>query len=89
MHLFRYVAFDPFPPSRCCVLYMFYCSQVVAAKVVTNARSPGSRCYGFVTMASAEEASKSIQNLHRTELHGRMISVEKVYMCSVAYHEIR
>lgn len=54
--------------------------QVAGAKVVTNARSPGSRCYGFVTMSTAEEASKCIQHLHRTELHGRMISVEKVFV---------
>jgi len=52
--------------------------QVVAAKIVTNARSPGAKCYGFVMMASTEEASKCIQHLHRTELHGRMISVERV-----------
>ena len=52
--------------------------KVAGAKVVTNARSPGSRCYGFVTMSTAEEASKCIQHLHRTELHGRMISVERV-----------
>lgn len=52
--------------------------QVVGAKVVTNARSPGARCYGFVTMSTAEEATKCISHLHRTELHGRMISVEKV-----------
>lgn len=45
--------------------------------MVTNARKPGSRCYGFVTMSSAEEAAKCIQQLHRTELHGKMISVEK------------
>ncbi|TRZ01193.1 hypothetical protein DNTS_035508 [Danionella cerebrum] len=51
--------------------------KVVGAKVVTNARSPGARCYGFVTMFSVEEASKCITHLHRTELHGRMISVEK------------
>ncbi|XP_041362333.1 scaffold attachment factor B2-like isoform X2 [Gigantopelta aegis] len=51
--------------------------KVVGAKVVTNARSPGSRCYGFVTMSSSEEATKCIQHLHRTELHGKMISVEK------------
>ncbi|XP_052771055.1 scaffold attachment factor B1-like isoform X2 [Mya arenaria] len=51
--------------------------KVVGAKVVTNARKPGSRCYGFVTMSSAEEAAKCIQQLHRTELHGKMISVEK------------
>ncbi|XP_059687934.1 scaffold attachment factor B1 isoform X4 [Gavia stellata] len=51
--------------------------KVVGAKVVTNARSPGARCYGFVTMSTAEEATKCINHLHRTELHGKMISVEK------------
>ncbi|KAK5870223.1 hypothetical protein PBY51_024876 [Eleginops maclovinus] len=51
--------------------------KVVGAKVVTNAKSPGARCYGFVTMSSTEEASKCIDHLHRTELHGRMISVER------------
>ena len=51
--------------------------KVVGAKVVTNARSPGARCYGFVTMATSEEATKCINHLHRTELHGKMISVEK------------
>ncbi|XP_041746228.2 scaffold attachment factor B2 isoform X1 [Coregonus clupeaformis] len=51
--------------------------KVVGAKVVTNARSPGARCYGFVTICSTEEATKCISHLHRTELHGRMISVER------------
>ncbi|XP_035453387.1 scaffold attachment factor B1 isoform X1 [Spodoptera frugiperda] len=51
--------------------------KVIGAKVVTNARTPGSRCYGYVTMASAQDAENCIKNLHRTELHGRMISVEK------------
>ncbi|XP_055796558.1 scaffold attachment factor B2-like isoform X2 [Salvelinus fontinalis] len=51
--------------------------KVVGAKVVTNARSPGARCYGFVTMCSTDEATKCISHLHRTELHGRMISVER------------
>lgn len=46
--------------------------------MVTNARTPGARCYGYVTMATSEDASKCIQHLHRTELHGRMISVERV-----------
>ncbi|KAG8003657.1 Scaffold attachment factor B2 [Nibea albiflora] len=49
---------------------------VVGAKVVTNAKSPGARCYGFVTMSSTEEATKCISHLHRTELHGRMISAK-------------
>ncbi|CAN9500456.1 unnamed protein product [Ophioblennius macclurei] len=51
--------------------------KVVGAKVVTNAKSPGARCYGFVTMSTTEEATKCISHLHRTELHGRMISVER------------
>ncbi|XP_017599288.1 PREDICTED: LOW QUALITY PROTEIN: scaffold attachment factor B1-like [Corvus brachyrhynchos] len=51
--------------------------KVVGAKVVTNARSPGARCYGFVTMSTAEEATKCITHLHKTELHGKIISVEK------------
>ncbi|XP_072295232.1 scaffold attachment factor B1 [Eucyclogobius newberryi] len=51
--------------------------KVVGAKVVTNAKSPGARCYGFVTMSTIEEATMCISHLHRTELHGRMISVER------------
>ncbi|XP_029562637.1 scaffold attachment factor B2 isoform X2 [Salmo trutta] len=51
--------------------------KVVGAKVVTNARSPGARCYGFVTMCSTEETTKCISHLNRTELHGRMITVER------------
>ncbi|XP_018356411.1 PREDICTED: SAFB-like transcription modulator isoform X3 [Trachymyrmex septentrionalis] len=51
--------------------------KVIGAKVVTNARTPGARCYGYVTMSSSEDAAKCIQHLHRTELHGRVISVEK------------
>ncbi|XP_042335392.1 scaffold attachment factor B1-like isoform X2 [Sceloporus undulatus] len=51
--------------------------KVVGAKVVTNARSPGSRCYGFVTMSTAEEATKCIAHCHKTELHGKIISVER------------
>ncbi|XP_038669160.1 SAFB-like transcription modulator isoform X1 [Scyliorhinus canicula] len=52
--------------------------KVLSAKVVTNARSPGARCYGFVTMSSSSEMSRCISHLHRTELHGQQISVEKV-----------
>ncbi|XP_061739214.1 scaffold attachment factor B1 [Nerophis ophidion] len=51
--------------------------KVVGAKVVTNAKSPGARCYGFVTMSSTDEAAKCVSHLHRTELHGKMISVER------------
>merc|ERR1712106_714509 len=51
--------------------------KVIGAKVVTNARTPGARCYGYVTMNSSEDASKCISHLNRTELHGRMITVER------------
>ncbi|XP_050424440.1 SAFB-like transcription modulator isoform X1 [Adelges cooleyi] len=51
--------------------------KVVGAKVVTNAKTPGARCYGFVTLSSAEDANRSIEHLHQTELHGRIISVER------------
>lgn len=52
--------------------------KVIGAKVVTNARTPGARCYGYVTMSTSDDAEKCIENLHKTELHGRVISVEKV-----------
>merc|ERR1712025_601900 len=51
--------------------------KVIGAKVVTNARTPGARCYGYVTMNSSEGASACIKNLNRTELHGKMITVER------------
>ncbi|KAG8440429.1 hypothetical protein GDO86_006251 [Hymenochirus boettgeri] len=52
--------------------------KVLSAKVVTNARSPGAKCYGIVTMSSSADVSRCISHLHRTELHGQQISVEKV-----------
>ncbi|XP_075860532.1 SAFB-like transcription modulator isoform X8 [Microcebus murinus] len=52
--------------------------KVLSAKVVTSARSPGAKCYGIVTMSSSTEVSRCIAHLHRTELHGQLISVEKV-----------
>ncbi|MGH0135472.1 UNVERIFIED_CONTAM: hypothetical protein FKN15_006444 [Acipenser sinensis] len=51
---------------------------VLSAKVVTNARSPGAKCYGIVTMSSSAEVARCISHIHRTELHGQQISVEKV-----------
>ncbi|RWS27936.1 hypothetical protein B4U80_00205 [Leptotrombidium deliense] len=54
------------------------CGKVVSAKIITNTRIPGSRCYGFITMETAEQAEKCIRNLNKTELNGRTIIVEKV-----------
>ncbi|KAI7814079.1 SAFB-like transcription modulator [Triplophysa rosa] len=52
--------------------------RVFSAKVVTNARSPGAKCYGLVTMSSSTEVTRCISHLDRTELHGQQISVDRV-----------
>lgn len=54
------------------------CQQVLSAKVVTNARSPGSKCYGLVTMSSSTEVTRCVSHLDCTELHGQQIFVERV-----------
>lgn len=51
--------------------------RVLSVKIIKNAKQTPSRCYGFVTMATSKDAAKAIQNLHRTELNGRVISVER------------
>lgn len=51
--------------------------KVVGAKIITNTRIPGSRYYGLITMETKEQAEKCIQNLHKTELNGKTITVEK------------
>ena len=50
----------------------------MGAKIVTNAKQPGAKCFGFVTMSTVEEADKCIECLNKTEMHGKNISVEKV-----------
>lgn len=52
--------------------------QVVGAKIVTNSKAPGAQCFGLVTMSTSEEAAKCISHLHRTELHGKTITVDRV-----------
>jgi len=52
--------------------------QVVTAKVVTSAKSPGSKCFGFIVMATADEAELAITKLNNTEVQGQKITVEKV-----------
>ncbi|XP_029001181.1 SAFB-like transcription modulator [Betta splendens] len=51
--------------------------KVLSAKVVTNARSPGSKCYGLVTLSSSAEVARCISHLDCTELHGQKIYVER------------
>ncbi|XP_048449188.1 scaffold attachment factor B1-like, partial [Rhincodon typus] len=50
--------------------------KVICAKVVTDARNPGARCYGFITMLTPEEATESINALNQSELNGQTITVE-------------
>ncbi|XP_067824091.1 scaffold attachment factor B1-like isoform X2 [Heptranchias perlo] len=50
--------------------------KVICAKVVTDARNPGARCYGFITMLTPEEATESISSLNQSELNGQTITVE-------------
>jgi RNA recognition motif-containing protein len=49
---------------------------VVADVVVMQDRNTGeSRGFGFVTMANRKDASKAIDQLHGSELHGRRLAV--------------
>jgi len=48
--------------------------------VVTSAKSPGAKCFGFIVMSSAEETEQAIKNLHNTKVQGQTITVEKVLL---------
>ena len=50
---------------------------MVGAKVVTKARTPDAKCYGYVAMRCTEDADKCIKELHKTEFQGRVILVER------------
>ena len=50
--------------------------KVTGAKVVTNAKMPGSKCYGIVTMSTKEEADKILKEMAKTEIAGRKVTVE-------------
>src|SRR5678810_536143 len=51
--------------------------QVESAAVVTDRDTGRSRGFGFVEMATAEEADKAIQQFHGKDLGGRQLKVEK------------
>ena len=50
--------------------------SVVSANVVTDQFSGQSRGFGFVEMASADEAQKAVTQLNGRELDGRRLRVE-------------
>lgn len=51
--------------------------KVIGAKVVINAKHPGTCCYGYVTMESVKDADNCIAKLNNTELNGKIIRIEK------------
>ncbi len=51
--------------------------QVVSAQLVTDRMTGQARGFGFVEMASAEEAQKAIQALNGVELDGRALTVNE------------
>jgi RNA recognition motif-containing protein len=52
------------------------CGNVLSATVITDRFSGQSRGFGFVEMATAEEAQNAISQLNGRELDGRRITVE-------------
>ena len=44
---------------------------------MANAKVAGAKCYGYVTMASVEDAERCIQKLNRSEIDGKTVTVEK------------
>ncbi|KAK2708226.1 SAFB-like transcription modulator isoform X2 [Artemia franciscana] len=53
------------------------CGKVDGVKIVTNAQTPGARRYGYVTMGTSEGAEKCLETLNRTELDGKIITIER------------
>jgi RNA recognition motif-containing protein len=52
------------------------CGNVTSATVITDRFSGQSRGFGFVEMATAEEAQNAISQLNGRDLDGRRITVE-------------
>lgn len=56
--------------------------QVQDVHLVVDPRTRESRGFGFVSMATLEDADRCIKYLDRSVLEGRVITVEKVKFCS-------
>jgi RNA recognition motif-containing protein len=52
-------------------------------RLVRDPRTQESRGFGFITMETIEQADDAIRGLNRTELDGRILTVEKVLFLSV------
>ena len=51
--------------------------KVVSAKVVTSSSANSKRYYGYVVMEKSQDAQACVDNLNNTEIHGKVISVQK------------
>jgi RNA recognition motif-containing protein len=51
--------------------------EVEEAKIITDRVSGRSKGFGFVTMATAEDAVKAVEEMNGTELDGRAITVNE------------
>ncbi|KAJ1350140.1 hypothetical protein KIN20_005861 [Parelaphostrongylus tenuis] len=51
--------------------------KVLRAKIYTSKKQSTSACYGYVTMADAAAAERAAAAMHKTQIRGRTISVEK------------
>ncbi len=51
--------------------------EVVSAKIITDAATGRSKGFGFVEMASDEDASRAIAELNGTTVEGRAINVSE------------
>ncbi|XP_044256903.1 scaffold attachment factor B2-like [Tribolium madens] len=65
------------------------CGKVVCAKVVVNARFPGSCCFGYISMGSAEDAANVISKLNNTEFNGQIIKIDKFENIKAEINPIR
>ncbi|EFJ26028.1 hypothetical protein SELMODRAFT_59634, partial [Selaginella moellendorffii] len=51
--------------------------KVLECRIVVDPRTKESRGFGFVTMASTEDAERCINYMNRSTLEGRIITIEK------------
>ena len=59
--------------------YFAKVGQVTSAKVISDRYSGRSKGFGFVEMATADEAQKAIAELNDTDMGGRKIIVKEAY----------
>ncbi|VDP16282.1 unnamed protein product, partial [Onchocerca flexuosa] len=57
--------------------------RVLTAKIFTRRQQPSNACFGFVTMVDSAAADLCIQKLHKTNIKGRPITVERADRCNM------